>query len=170
MRQLVCIIAFLLASPLLTDCVCSEPPRDVLTGIIQELNESMTVNISDEHSICRSSETRTLAVLYEQCSAGDCESAVAVIDIRCKPSTEWELVSSEEKPFSTYESLMSESYNCSKCVNAEAAQTHENIPTGTKMYNDTTHCLSKYNDHFVVKKTTLNPHNWLFRLQVSLPV
>ena len=170
MRQLVCIIAFLLASPLLADCVCSEPPRDVLTGILQELNESMTVNISNEHSICLSSETRTLAVLYERCSAGDCESAVAVIDIRCKSPTEWELVSSEEKPSSAYESLMSESHNCSKCVNAEAAQTYENIPAGTKMYNDTTHCLSEYKDHCVVEKTAVNLHNWLLRLQVSLPL
>ena len=145
MRQLLCVLAVLLTSPLL--CACSEcdtqPSDDLLERIISTLNASWDVEVSNSQVLCdgKDNETMTLAVAFKPCKNESCDSRVVVTDVTCTSEGMWEQASVVEVLSDSYESLASGSTDCSTCVDEDTFATY---PESTFLdYNQTTHCLCK---------------------------
>ena len=145
MRQLLCVLAVLLTSPLLCACSgCYTPPSDDLfESIISTLNASWDVETSDTQVLCdaRDNGTKTLAVAFKPCGDESCDSRAIVTDVTCTSEEIWELASVCELPFDSYEALSSRRTDCSTCVDEDIFATY---PESRYLdYNETTHCLCK---------------------------
>ena len=142
MRQLLCVLAVLLTSPLLCACSgCDTPPSDDLfESIISTLNASWDVEISDAQVLCDARDNG-LAVAFKPCGDESCDSRAIVTDVTCTFEEIWEIASVSELPFDSYEALSSGCTDCSTCVDEDIFATY---PESRFLdYNETTHCLCK---------------------------